>query len=41
MGHFIPLTHIAEELSERGHECYVITQNYGKHLEKMIQDTGC
>lgn len=30
MGHFIPMSHIAEELKDRGHEVHVITNNYNK-----------
>ena len=38
MGHFIPITHIADALIRRGHEVYVITNNdaHNDHKASMI-----
>jgi hypothetical protein len=42
MGHFIPMLHIANELSQRGHKVSVISSEYGKEkCEKMIIEAGC
>lgn len=38
MGHFIPITHIADALIRRGHDVYVITNNdeHNDHKASMI-----
>ena len=42
MGHMIPMLHIAEELSSRGHDVTVLSNEYAKdQCEKMITSKGC
>ena len=44
MGHFIPMSHIADILQKRGHDVYFITQsdayNDGK-ASKVLTQIGC
>ena len=41
LGHFIPMTHLAEELISRGHEVQIITLDYGlSSIEKICSDIG-
>ena len=42
MGHLIPIIHIAEELSDRGHNVTVLSNQYGQEkASKMITAAGC
>ena len=39
--HFIPLSHLAEELISRGHTVHMITLDYGiDRIEKLCKDIG-
>ena len=42
MGHFLPMSHIVEELHDRGHEVHVVTNNYNEEkCAKIIKAIGC
>ena len=42
MGHFLPMINIAEELSERGHDVTVLTNQYNEEkCRKIIEQAGC
>ena len=41
LGHFIPMSHLAEELVSRGHTVHMLTLDYGKdRVEKLCKDIG-
>jgi len=41
LGHFIPMSHLAEELISRGHTIHMITLDYGRdRIENICKEIG-